>query len=254
MATCILIAFGISTLWTRMPPRLLSDLDVPGDVGEKVRSYGFMDTVHGAVGESSVWTQNKFCDQYAATISLHFDYSFLIGSTISCLPLAPQHQRSRNLSLRTTFAGKTLRLRLPSIHYLACLTVGFIYHASIIVAIVATEDHFVRDAVGRTGLRTGVDWKWCIPEHAAFGGLLSVVREDRQAGKESHTLSTHVDALSHHDDGMILSLISVGRRRGAEPWWFLAAPLQLWFVQNADVFRAVMLGKLALRQSHTRRC
>jgi hypothetical protein len=147
MATCNLIAFIIFTLWPCMPPRLLSDPDVPGAVGKESRSFGFVDTVHGAEGESSVWTQNKFCNQYAAMPSLHFGYSLLVGLTISCLPLAPQHQRSRVLSVRTPFAGKTLRLRLPSARRLACLTVGFAYPAIILVAIVATANHFILDAV-----------------------------------------------------------------------------------------------------------
>lgn len=106
-----------------------------------------MDTVHGAEGESSVWTQNKFCNQYAAMPSLHFGYSLLVGLTIGCLPLAPQHQRSTVLSMHTPFAGKTLRLRLPSARRLACLTIGFAYPAIILVAIVATANHFVLDAI-----------------------------------------------------------------------------------------------------------
>ena len=130
-----------------MPPRLLSDPDVPGDVGREARSFGFVDTVHGAEGESSVWTQNKFCNQYAAMPSLHFGYSLLVGLTIIFLPLAPQHQRSRTLSVRTPFAGKTLRLRLPSARRLACLVVGVAYPAVILVAIVATANHFILDAV-----------------------------------------------------------------------------------------------------------
>ncbi|KAJ4990809.1 integral membrane protein [Stagonosporopsis vannaccii] len=147
MATCNLIAFIVFTLWPCMPPRLLSDLDVPGAIGKEARSYGFVDTVHGAEGESSVWTQNKFCNQYAAMPSLHFGYSLLVGLTIVFLPLAPQHQRSRVLSVRTPFAGKTMRLRLPSTRRLACLVVGFAYPAIILVAIVATANHFILDAV-----------------------------------------------------------------------------------------------------------
>jgi len=147
MATCNLIAFIVFTLWPCMPPRLLSDPDVPGDVGREARSFGFVDTVHGAEGESSVWTQNKFCNQYAAMPSLHFGYSLLVGLTIIFLPLAPQHQRSRTLNVRTPFAGKTLRLRLPSARRLACLVVGVAYPAIILVAIVATANHFILDAV-----------------------------------------------------------------------------------------------------------
>jgi hypothetical protein len=64
MATCNLLAFVIFTLWPCMPPRLLSDANVPGEIGKEARGYGFVDTVHSENGESSVWTQNKFCNQY----------------------------------------------------------------------------------------------------------------------------------------------------------------------------------------------
>jgi hypothetical protein len=64
MAMCNLLAFCVFTIWPCMPPRLLSDPDIDGDVGERARSFGFVDTVHGAGGESSVWTQNRFCNQY----------------------------------------------------------------------------------------------------------------------------------------------------------------------------------------------
>lgn len=54
-------------------------------------------------------------------------------------------------------------------------------------------------------MRTGVDGESGDAEIAAFGGLLSVVREDPQARMESHTLLTHVD------DGVTLVLTPVGR-------------------------------------------
>jgi hypothetical protein len=64
MAMCNLVAFVVFTLWPCMPPRLLSDKTVEGPSGDEARSYGFVDTVHGDGGEGSVWTQNKFCNQY----------------------------------------------------------------------------------------------------------------------------------------------------------------------------------------------
>lgn len=64
MAMCNLVAFVVFTAWPCMPPRLLSDKTVEGAIGERSREYGFVDTVHGDGGESSVWTQNKFCNQY----------------------------------------------------------------------------------------------------------------------------------------------------------------------------------------------
>lgn len=142
MATCNLIAFIVFTLWPCMPPRLLSDLDVPGAIGKEARSYGFVDTVHGAEGESSVWTQNKFCNQYAAMPSLHFGYSLLIGLTIMTIPLAPQHRRSQTVHL-----SRSLRLRFPSPRRLLCLGLGIAYPTIILIAIVATANHFILDAV-----------------------------------------------------------------------------------------------------------
>jgi hypothetical protein len=142
MAVCNLIAFIVFTLWPCMPPRLLSDPDVPGAIGKEARSYGFVDTVHGAEGESSVWTQNKFCNQYAAMPSLHFGYSLLIGLTIMTIPLAPQHRRTTTLHI-----SRSLRLRFPSPRRLLCLVLGVAYPMIILVAIVATANHFVLDAV-----------------------------------------------------------------------------------------------------------
>lgn len=142
MAVCNLIAFVVFTLWPCMPPRLLSDPDVPGSIGEESRSYGFVDTVHGADGESSYWTQNKFCNQYAAMPSLHFGYSLLIGLTIMTIPLAPQHRRRRSVPLTMG-----LRIRLPSPRRLLCLLLGIMYPSIILVAIIATANHFVLDAV-----------------------------------------------------------------------------------------------------------
>lgn len=61
MAMCNLIAFVVFTLWPCMPPRLLSDPNYNGRDAVEAKSYKFVDTVHGAEGESSVWTQNKVC-------------------------------------------------------------------------------------------------------------------------------------------------------------------------------------------------
>ncbi|KAF3031363.1 hypothetical protein E8E12_000046, partial [Didymella heteroderae] len=130
MATCSLIALIIFNYGRK-----------------KASSYGFVDIVHGAEDESLVWTQNKFRNQYAAIPSLHFGYNLLAGLNISCLPLAPQYQRARVMSVRTPFGGETFGLRLRSLRRLTCLTVGFVYPAIVLVAIVATTNHFFLDAV-----------------------------------------------------------------------------------------------------------
>lgn len=59
MAMCNLIAFVVFTAWPCMPPRLLSDPSYEGDDAQEAKSFGFVDTVHSAEGESSVWTKNK---------------------------------------------------------------------------------------------------------------------------------------------------------------------------------------------------
>lgn len=64
LAVCNLLAFVVFTLWPCMPPRLLSDENVKGPDGELGRSYGFVDTVHSVNGAGSVWTENRFCNQY----------------------------------------------------------------------------------------------------------------------------------------------------------------------------------------------
>lgn len=127
MAMCNLLAFIVFTFWPCMPPRLLSDPDYTGPDAEEAKSYGFVDTVHGSDGDSSVWTSNRFCNQYAAMPSLHFGYSFLIGLTVAAIPL---RKRGR-------FGWRRL----------AIVTLGMVYPAIILTAIVATANHFVLDAV-----------------------------------------------------------------------------------------------------------
>lgn len=137
MAMCNLIAFVIFTLWPCMPPRLLSDPEYNGDNAAEAKSYGFVDTVHSKTGESSVWTTNKFCNQYAAMPSLHFGYSLLIGLTVATLPISG--------------------LRSNSWKRIAIVVVGMSYPALILTAIVATANHFILDAVAGA-MVCGVAW------------------------------------------------------------------------------------------------
>ncbi len=153
MAVCNLLAFVVFTFWPCMPPRLLSDPTYQGPWAAEAKGFGFVDTVHGADGDSSVWTTNRFCNQYgeccwtglqpgylrderqvltrsccaAAMPSLHFGYSFLVGLTIATVPL-----RKR---------GRLAWRRV------AIVAAGMIYPAIILTAIVATANHFVLDAV-----------------------------------------------------------------------------------------------------------
>ncbi|RCI07721.1 hypothetical protein L249_5695 [Ophiocordyceps polyrhachis-furcata BCC 54312] len=138
MAMCNLLAFVIFTLWPCMPPRLLSDADYKGDEAVEAKSYGFVDTVHGSAGESSVWTTNRFCNQYAAMPSLHFGYSLLIGLTVATLPVSG--------------------LRWTSWKRIAMATLGMAYPTLILTAIVATANHFLLDAVAGA-MVCGLAWQ-----------------------------------------------------------------------------------------------
>ncbi|KAJ6178317.1 hypothetical protein N7519_008778 [Penicillium mononematosum] len=138
LAVCNLLAFVVFTLWPCMPPRLLSDTAPTGEEADLARSYGFVDTVHGVNGSGSVWTENRF----SAMPSLHFGYSLMIGLTLITIPL-PQHHR-RTTRTRLT---RALRLNIPSWRRLVCVILGFLYPFTILVAIVATANHFILDAV-----------------------------------------------------------------------------------------------------------
>jgi hypothetical protein len=74
MAMCNLLAFIVFTFWPCMPPRLLSDPTYTGEYAREAKSFGFVDTVHGEDGDSSVWTTNRFCNQYG---ELRRGFSFL---------------------------------------------------------------------------------------------------------------------------------------------------------------------------------
>lgn len=97
MAVCNLLAFIVFTAWPCMPPRLLSDPSAQGADAEEGRTYGFVDTVHGKEGESSVWTQNKFCNQYGRyALTPHVCSGFEMQLSLtsyyvpySCYALAP---------------------------------------------------------------------------------------------------------------------------------------------------------------------
>lgn len=139
MAMCNLIAFFIFTFWPCMPPRLLSDPEYNGPDAAEAKSFGFVDSVHSKAGESSVWTTNKFCNQYAAMPSLHFGYSLLVGLTIGTLPISGVRANS----------GKRITIFL----------LGISYPTLILTAIVATANHFILDAVAGA-MVCAIAWKY----------------------------------------------------------------------------------------------
>jgi hypothetical protein len=89
MAMCNLLAFIVFTFWPCMPPRLLSDPTYTGEYAAEAKGFGFVDTVHGADGDSSVWTTNRFCNQYGAWAT--YPYSSLLHNVLmmSCLAAMP---------------------------------------------------------------------------------------------------------------------------------------------------------------------
>ncbi|KAJ6086888.1 hypothetical protein N7467_005802 [Penicillium canescens] len=200
LAVCNLLAFVVFTLWPCMPPRLLSDTNIGGQEGELARSYGFVDTVHGTNGAGSVWTENRFCNQYAAMPSLHFGYSLMIGLTIMTIPL-PQQRRT---VLRTRLTR--VRLTLPSWRRLMCLILGFSYPFIILVAIVATANHFILDAVAGA-LVCALGWRfngmllnllpledyflWLVRIHKPEPSLVTVIPESLDSRSSNEGLWSH---------------------------------------------------------------
>lgn len=158
MALCNLLAFVIFTLYPCMPPRLLPSDNSSYESGKAARSFHFVDTVHGANGESSVWTQNRFCNQYAAMPSLHFGYSLLIGLSIMTIPITETDDVGRARTFITWKIGsRRLRIGIPSWQRLMCVILGIAYPATILVAILATANHFILDAVAGA-MVCGVAW------------------------------------------------------------------------------------------------
>ncbi|OAL40357.1 hypothetical protein AYO20_00093 [Fonsecaea nubica] len=150
LALCNLFAFCVFSTWPCMPPRLLPDSKLPGEPGELARSFAFIDTVHARDGAVSVFNTRKWTNQLAAMPSLHFGYSLLVGVSVMRLPLAPTTKRYR-ISVPAVPLLKSDRtgfvLRIPSLPKLLCEIIGFLYPFSILIAIIATANHFILDAV-----------------------------------------------------------------------------------------------------------
>ncbi|KAJ5038184.1 uncharacterized protein L3040_007052 [Drepanopeziza brunnea f. sp. 'multigermtubi'] len=116
-----LFAFIIFILFPCMPPRLLP------------REYGFLDSV-GHNNAESVWMSGKYVNSLAAMPSMHFGYSFCIGSTMF------YHSGVFRRSLEP---GETRKSKPWQLFYLF-LAVG--YPSWILITIVATANHYYLDA------------------------------------------------------------------------------------------------------------
>jgi len=105
------------------------------------------------------FVDRKEAHRYTAAMpSLHFGYALLIGITIATLPLqsssTPTKPASSSRSRTRSISPPLLRRRIhlpscsvPSLRRLLCITIGFTYAATILIAILATANHFILDAV-----------------------------------------------------------------------------------------------------------
>lgn len=124
----------------------------PGVCGQRTASA--ISTVSGLLGVAFDSNWRAIANpQTAAMPSLHFGYSLMIGLTIMTIPLPSQHRRTVLRSRLT----RSVRLTIPSWRRLLCLALGFLYPFTILVAIVATANHFILDAVAGA-LVCGLGW------------------------------------------------------------------------------------------------
>jgi len=119
--------------------------------------------------------------------SLHFGYSFVIGLTIATMP----NVRATNICRR-----------------LMLITAGMAYPAIILIAILATANHFVLDAV--TGFFVAlVGWHAngvlvnLLPLEDWFFNLIHVHKPDRKGAR----------------DGAMSPTIGYGKSGPGEGWW-----------------------------------
>lgn len=120
-----LLAFVIFILYPCMPPRLLPE------------EYGFLDSVRHDDAQS-VWMSGKYVNALAAMPSMHFGYSFCIGSTLIW------HSGIFRSKLEPGEARKSWFWRVFYV------LVGLGYPATILTTIVATANHYIMDATVAT--------------------------------------------------------------------------------------------------------
>jgi hypothetical protein len=92
--------------------------------------------------------------------SLHLGYSLLIGLTIATIPLNSAHPSTTQFVLpffNQWHPKLAPRITMPSWRRMTCLLVGFLYPTIILVAIIATANHFILDVVAGSTV-CGVAW------------------------------------------------------------------------------------------------
>jgi hypothetical protein len=91
--------------------------------------------------------RTRFTDTITAAMpSLHFGYSFLVGLTLMRLPLVEPSRRSR-LAIGLPSSEAHFHICIPSLPKLLCQVVGVLYPATILIAVIATANHFILDTV-----------------------------------------------------------------------------------------------------------
>jgi hypothetical protein len=162
LAFCNLFAFLVFSTWPCMPPRLLNNTSATYG-GGTTPDFGFVDTVHQYKAAVSAFNKEKWTNQLAAMPSMHFGYALLIGVSIATLPLAPRPAARQPLRLPSPVALLSRRTRSfkvvwPGWARVALVIAGSSYPLTILVAIVATANHFILDAVAGS-IIVGVAWK-----------------------------------------------------------------------------------------------
>lgn len=122
-----LVSFVTFTTFPCMPPRLLPE------------EFGFFDTVRREKAES-IWASGKFFNQLAAFPSLHFGYSFCIGTVLFY----------HSGLFRSRLAPREKRMSKYRQAFFATLSI--VYPAFVLTIIVSTANHFWLDALAATGV------------------------------------------------------------------------------------------------------
>ncbi|PIA93060.1 hypothetical protein CB0940_04323 [Cercospora beticola] len=115
------MAFATFTVYPMMPPRLLP------------KEFGFLDTVH-MESAASLWQTGKHVNSLAAMPSMHFGYSFVIGSTL-IYHSGVFRRRFEKFESRKNGFWKV---------FYCILGVG--YPSMILITILATANHYWMDA------------------------------------------------------------------------------------------------------------
>jgi len=127
-----LLSFVTFTTFPCMPPRLLPE------------EYGFFDTVRREDAES-IWASGKFFNQLAAFPSLHFGYSFCIGTVL----FYHSGLFRRRLAPREK--------RMSKFRQALLVILSIVYPCFVLTIIVSTANHFWLDALAATGV-VAVAW------------------------------------------------------------------------------------------------